>query len=222
MKNNKFLMNAVIVILFTLFNIIVFQAPLEHTDGFWYVYGFTCIAFAMQLYVTNGVLVSDEKIKSKFLGYSVAYVSGAYLLVQLLLCYFVMVNSDIAQWKIIVLNSIVLAFALIGVCFTQIGKNYIGSIDEKVANKTSFIRIVSTDAEIVFSELKDEKEREAMSKLMDVIKYSDPVSSPALAEVEKEISNKMVKLKECEKKVVVIENLEKLFVKRNLICKARK
>ena len=222
MKNNKILMNVVLGILFVVFNVIVFQIPVIHTDSYWIVYGFTCVAFAMQFYVWNLTLTSNEEIKSKFLGYPITNVSVLYFFVQLLVCWYVMVNNNIEQWKVIIINVVVLGTASSCICFTQVGKNYIGDIDKKVAAKVEFIKDTMVELNLISNELKETDEKQAMEKLIEIVRYSDPMSSEKLAGLEKEIETKITELKNSNKSLEIINLLQKKFVERNARCQAFK
>lgn len=222
MKNNRLLFCLIFVIAFAVFNVAVFQLPIDRTEIFWITYGFTCVAFAILFAVWNRCFFLDETPKSRFLGYGITYVATYYFVAQLVLFVIVLGVPDIKKWLVIIANTVLLGIGLIGICSTQIGKNYIGSIDQKVAIKVDFIKNILVDLELIANDLTDTEEKRAMDKLLETVRYSDPMSSDKLAGIEQEIDTKVSELKFAENKLAALNLLEKLFVERNAKCKAYK
>ena len=222
MKNNKVLLMAVIAIAFAVFNVVTFQLPVDRTNPFWWTYGFSCVAFLLLAVVWYRSFFLDEELKSRFLGYPITYVATYYFIAQMLLFAVVLCVPDAKEWLIIIANTVLLGIALIGICFTQIGKNYAFSIEEKVAVKVNFIKNTMVELELIANDLTGTEEKQAMEKLLETVRYSDPMSSEKLAGLETEIEVKITELKNSDNPLEIINSLQKKFVERNAKCKAYK
>ena len=222
MKNNKVLLMAVIAIAFAVFNVVTFQLPVDRTNPFWWTYGFSCVAFLLLAVVWYRSFFLGEELKSRFLGYPITYVATYYFIAQMLLFAVVLCVPDAKEWLIIIANTILLGIALIGICFTQIGKNYIGSIDEKIAEKNSFIKKQIYQLEILCSNVSNETVRNKLVSLIEEIRYSDPISDKKVEDIERKINIKIGELKYVDNIGISIDELKLLVKQRNELCKMYK
>ena len=61
----------------------------------------------------------------------------------------------------------------------------------------------------------NQEEKNRLEKLIEVVKYSDPMSNGKCQEVESQIMNKMYILENSDDKLAVMEEMENLFEERN-------
>ena len=149
MKNNKFLLYAVIVIAFVTFNIVVFQLPINKTEVFWWSYGFSCISYIVLLIIFHNVFCIEEEIKSRFLGFPIVYIGILYFFIQLVFFSVTLFYQNIPKWIVIIVNTLLLGLTMILISFTQIGKNYVKSIDEKNQDEVLFTKGVVMKLEVL-------------------------------------------------------------------------
>lgn len=101
-----------------------------------------------------------------------------------------MIISPLPYWVGIILCAIVLGLNAIAVVKASIAIDIVGEIDEKVKERTFFIKSLTVDAENLISRAKSEAVKAECKKVYEAVRYSDPMSSNALASIESEITIK--------------------------------
>ncbi len=215
MKKNKGLAYAALLITFIIFNVIAFVAPTAKTSTFWIAYAFSFIAFALQIVVWNIAFRGTKTLKSKFLGISLIAVGTIYFTVQIAAFAVFMFFPTIANWIAIVVCSLILGISLICLIGTEVARDEIARVESKVEKKVFYIKSLQVDAEILANTETDPNIKAALIKLAEAIRFSDPMSNEALADLEKEISDKFAELKTAENKVEIIKVLDLLIIERN-------
>lgn len=215
MKKNKGMAYAVLAIAFVLFNIIAFTVPTAKTVTFWIAYIFTAIAFALQIGIWIFSFKGADSFKSKFLGISLIAVGITYLFVQNIAFVIFMVLPVTASWIAVVVCALILGISAICLIGTETGKGEIKRIEEKVEKKVFYINSLQVDIEMLASAEIDANTKADLSKLAEKIRFSDPVSNDALADLEADISAKVKELKTNEDKATIIEALDSLIAERN-------
>lgn len=219
-------------ILLALFNVISFvsvgwaETP-KYTPSFWIGYIFITIAFIGQLICTYFAL-KDNDSKKTF--YNISLISTSYtgLILSFVFGGLCMIISPLPYWIGIILCAIVLGLNAIAVVKASIAIDIVGEIDEKVKGRTFFIKSLTVDAENLISRAKSEAVKAECKKVYEAVRYSDPMSSNALASIESEItikfsnfsnavvSNKFNVASECATELVI------LIDERNKKCKLLK
>lgn len=216
-----------LAILLVVFSVIAFVAPFEKTAVFWFAYIFGVIALAYQLYVFK-IAFSGEGIKSKFYGFPIARIGFIYLVVQLIVSLIEMILSDVMPvWLMIIINVIIMAFALVGCIATDAMKKEIERQDVKLKKDVSNMRALQSLSVALVGQC-NENVKKQVQDLADEFRYSDPVTSDATAEFENELSEVMNELQKS-----IIDNDDEavkslcvrgtgLLAERNRICKLEK
>ena len=118
-----------------------------------------------------------------------------------------MIISPLPYWIGIILCSIVLGLNAIAVVKASAAIDIVCEIDEKVKERTFFIKSLTVDAENLISRAKSEAVKAECKKVYEAVRYSDPMSSNALASIESEITITFAKLSEA----VVDDNIETVY-----------
>jgi len=226
---NKGIFFVSVFIIIAVYNVVVFVIPFNRGGGFWTGYGFSMLA--MLLTATVGFFVFDkETLKSKFYGIPLIYVVWRYLIIQLIISFFEIVLDFIPipfQYGL-ALNTIILGACLIGLFTVKLAKDEIERIDKKVKEKVFYIKSLQVDIEGLVGKVSDDSLKNLLKDLVEVIRYSDPMSSPQLAAIENKIEARSAALTEAVEKsdgetVKVLSNdLQQLFAERNKKCKILK
>ena len=101
-------------------------------------------------------------------------------------------------------------------------KEYKLELEEKVEKKVFYIKSLQVDIEMLASAERDADTKAALTKLAEKIRFSDPMSSEVLAELEAEITAKVKELKTAENKAAIITVLDLLLTERNKKAKLLK
>lgn len=222
MKKKNGLGYAVLGILFVLFNTIAFVIPTDKTPTFWIAYAFTVIAFAAQIGVWKPAFGNADTPKSRFFGIPVIHIGIVYLIAQLIAFAVFMVVPTLPAWIAVVASVLLLGISAVCLIATETGRDEIKRVEEKVQRKVFYIKALQTDIEILAEQEEDGDIKTALAKLVDTIRFSDPMSSETLADIETQISDKVAKLKNTDNKAVIIEELNLLLAERNRKAKTLK
>ena len=222
MKKNSVMAYAVLAISFTLFNVIAFVIPTAKTATFWIAYAFTVIAFASQIAIWKVAFNGANTLKSKFLGIPLIPVGITYWIIQIIAFVVFMALPLTASWIAVVVCALILGISAICLIGTEIGREEISRVEEKVEKKVFYIKSLQVDIEMLSSTESDVDTKAALIKLAEKIRFSDPMSNEALAELEAEISAKVKELKTAENKAEIITVIDSLIVERNKKAKLLK
>lgn len=218
-KRSGYLILAIVLVVFA---VVAFVAPFEKTPVFWASFVFALLAICFQIPLWNKAL-SGETLKSKFLGFPVLHIGIAYMIIQLIVSIIMMAVPGIPLWIAIILDVVILAITCGLVASGGVARTAIEETEEKLKAKTSFIKNLKADVDVLISKETDTEVKEALRKLSDEIRYSDPMSSVALESIEAEISEKLMSISSSvESKMDVITEISGLIKQRNIKCKALK
>ncbi|MBQ8202979.1 MAG: hypothetical protein IJZ75_01695 [Clostridia bacterium] len=222
MKKNKGMAYAVLAIAFVLLNVIAFAVPTAKTATFWIAYVFTAVAFASQIAIWQFAFNDADTLKSKFLGIPLISVGITYLIVQIIAFAVFMTLPLTASWIAIVVCALILGISAICLIGTETGREEINRVEEKVEKKVFYIKSLQVDIEMLVSTETDADIKAELTKLAEKIRFSDPMSNEALADLEAEIADKIKELKTAENKSAIITVLDSLITEQNKKAKLLK
>ena len=186
MKKDGTRVAIVSLIVFALYNLIVFVIPFSHTESFWLSYAFTLVAFAVMVASIYIAFIKNPDAKSRFYGFSVARVGVIYFGAQLAVSLFVMILADVFGWKLpLLVYAIGLGAALVGLVSTEAVVTHIKTLENTQKAETARIRILHGKA----SQLAALSGNAAVKALAEELRYSDPVSNSACTEAENNLAS---------------------------------
>lgn len=176
-----------------LFNVITFVTPNEihgvsKFDGlFWVAYALITIVFIGQLVCAYFAFRADS-LRKTFYNISLIRVSLSALIAILVVGGLCMAVIQIPTWVGIIACCILLAVNIIAIVRTAAAIQAVSDVDTKVKSKTLFIKLLTAQAQALMARAGDEPLQETARTVYEAIRYSDPMSDPALAAVEDKIS----------------------------------
>ena len=218
----KVMAYSVLGIALALFNVLAFAIPTEKTATFWIAYAFSVIAFGLQIGIWNFAFKGADSLKSKFLGIPLVVVGARYLAVQVIAFAVFMAFPLLPTWIAIIVCSVVLGISAICLIGTETGREEIKRVEDKVEKKVVFIKSLQVEVELLAETESDQEIKAALLKLAEKIRFSDPMSSDALTEIEAEILEKVKELKIAENKTAAIAVTSALVTERNQKAKILK
>ena len=221
MKKNSTKGYVILGILFVLISIIAFAVPTVKTATFWIAYVFTAAAFAAQIIIWKKAL-GKEELKSKFLGFPVVHIGIVYAIVQTVAFAVFLFVPTLPTWSAIVVCSVIAGVSVVCMISADAGRNEIERVEAKVQKKVFYIRELQVDIELLADNESDAAVKTALAQLAERIRYSDPMSSEQLADLENKISSKVAELKATASKMEIITELNSLLDQRNEKCKILK
>lgn len=214
-------------ICFALFNAIVFLTPIEHSGGFWIGYVFTTIAFFGQFGCTYKAFKA-ENLKKCFYNVPLITISYTGLIVTLIAGSVCMAIPDIPNWLGIIVCLIVLGITAVAVISAGAAGSIVDNLDQKVEEKATFIRTLTIDVENLMNRANAPMLKNQCKKVFEAVRYSDPMSSKELSDVEQRIQEEFDILTDaviaddldCTESAV--KELLTLIAERNKKCRAFK
>ena len=187
----------VLAIVLAVFSLIAFAIPFAHTAVFWIAYGFGVFAILFQLYIFKTSFAGNGDAKSRFYGFPIARLGIYYLVAQLILSVVEMALAGlIPTWPAIIINVLALAFALIGCITAETMRDEIVLQDHKLKKNVSTMRELQSLAASMVGQCGDEEMKNAVKKIADELRFSDPVSSDATAELEAEMRSQLADIQQ--------------------------
>lgn len=222
MKKNSTKGYVILGILFVLISIIAFAVPTVKTATFWIAYVFTAAAFAAQIGIWKTALGKEGTLKSKFLGFPVVHIGIVYAIIQTVAFAVFLFVPTLPAWSAIVVCSVIAGVSAVCMISADAGRNEIEQVEAKVQKKVFYIRELQVDVELIAAAETDTDTKAALTQLAEKIRFSDPMSSEELADLENKISVKAMELKTAANKVEIITELTSLLDERNKKCKILK
>ena len=222
MKKRPVLPYLALAIGFVLFHVIALVIPSEKTATFLVAYAFTVLAFLVQAPLWKLALAKRETLKSKFLGIPVIYVGLLYLLLHLIAFAVFMAVPMLPAWLATVLCAAITALSFLGVIGARAGVGMIERTEDRIKTKRAFIQFLQIDLEMLAEGEPDPTVKAALIRLSEAVRFSDPMSSELLEDLEAKIAAKAEALKGASDKLPLIGEIELLLTERNKKCKALK
>lgn len=219
----------VLVLLFVVYTLIVLAVPFAKGGMFWLTYLFTAAAFVVQAYVFKLSFEKKAGAKSKFYGFPIARVGVLYLAVQIMLGLVFMALAAVAPvWLALVLYLALLAAAAVGVIATDSIRDEVERQDTQLKKDVATMRALQSKAAALPARCEDTTAKAALEKLAEEFRYSDPVSAPALADLETDMAAIMEELSAAVTDgdnaavLALCKKISATLAERNRLCKLNK
>lgn len=226
--NNKTRFYIIDAAVFVAFTVIAFAVPFAKNGVFWLAYIFGVIAIAAQIYVYPKAF-EGESARSKFYGFPIAKLSTIYLIVQLILSILCMAISKVLPtWVPVVVFIVLLAAAVIGFVAAEGIRTEVERQDVKLVKDVSTMRALQSKVYALPALCTDAEGKAALEQLAEAMRFSDPVSSNALADVERELSGQIDTLQQAvvdADKAAILALCRSTTItlnERNRLCKLNK
>lgn len=213
---------AVGAVLFAVYSVLML-VPFERTVVLWVEYAFGALSILVATLCCGRL--DAGSLRECFLKYPKALAVAALSAVQLVLGVAVAATPGFPVEVAVVVSTLLLgASVALGLVLSK-GAACIAKVDEETALTTSFMNDVRLRLEDVRANLSGEA-AEQVGRLVEKARYADPVSSPATAEVDNDLSQAIGRLEQAlvsdADPTVSIEEVSKALDQRSRICKARK
>ena len=224
MKNNKtkntVAFGLIYVILLGVFNLLVFTISKSRNDVFWLSYGFMTLAFVVQI-VSMFMSFKSADVETAFFGIPLASFSVFYLCAELVIGALFMIFQMASFTLALVIQVLVLAVFLIIAIISLLSRDTVQQISDNVKEHVSNLKSVLVDIEMLMDGCTDPELKADLRKLSETVKYSDPISNDAVADVEQRIMRKISELRiniddnQIADAKQSCADLERLYVERN-------
>ena len=220
---------AVYAIVLAAFCVLYFVIPFPKSGAAWAMFAFSLVA------IIGGCGISwyafkNEGLKSKIYGFPMFKIGFAYTSIQMIFGLAIMIAGsfvEIPVWIPVVVSVIILALTGIGIIGTDNARDIITEQQAQTQASVKQMKMFRLDMQYIVDSCTDAELKKPLEKLADNFKYSDPVSSDELVEIEANLQSQVKKLaalvstdKEAAK--AQITEVSNLLADRNRRCKELK
>ena len=234
MKKNFKYFGITWIVGFVLFNAITFLIPNEvfgvtrfDKGVFWIAYALITLSFIAQL-ITAYKFIKDDSNEKMFLNIPLLRTGYMAIIVSLIVGMVFMIFPVLPAWIGAVVCLLIAGYFVIACVKASAVANIVADIDAKVKTKTAFIRMAIVEAENILARATTTEIKVEIKKVYEALKYSDPMSNPALDDIEQDIDNGLKELKKAvtDSNVTKVEEISARLLlnvkERNSKCKLLK
>ena len=172
-------------VLLMLYILLAFLIPFVKTAVFWISFVFTLVAFAVTGWALYTAFLKKPDATSRFYGFPIARIGviygGGQLVVGLL---FMALGKWIPAWLVVLVYAAMLGATVIGLVSADAVVETIHTQDGKLKKDVAFMRVLQSKA----NQMAAQSSLPEVQQFCENVRYSDPVSSEALAEIEGALS----------------------------------
>ena len=223
MKKNTIRWWVLLGVVLVVYNVLAFALPFPKTAVFAVSYLFSMIAILAQIYVIRTAFYRGEGVKSKFYGFPIAKVGVIYLAIQLIGgLVFMALGLAVPVWLPLVLYVVLLGIAV------DAARDEVVRQEVKLEKNVSRMREFQAKGQALVALNKVPEAARPLEKLAENLRFSDPVSNEALAEIEDRLAECLAQLQSevaAQKKEQILslcQQAEQVLAERNQLCKLSK
>jgi len=229
MAKNEKRVCIVLAIILAVFAVVSLAVPFVKGGVFLLSFVFGIVAIAVQLYVLKSAFGKNESPRSKFYGFPIAKIGFVYMVVQLLLSFMFMAIGFICPiWIPVIIYVLLLGITAIGFIAADVTRDEIERQDVVLKADTECMQSLRSIVYPLSGQIADIECSKLLKNLAEEFKYSDPVSSESIKDIEGELAALVGELQNAvvDTDVEAIEALcQKINVtltERNRLCKLTK
>lgn len=212
-------------VLLMLYILLAFLIPFVKTAAFWISFVFTLVAFAVTGWALYTAFLKKPDARSRFYGFPIARIGVLYGGIQLAAgLLFMALGKWIPAWLAVLVYAALLGAAVIGLVSADAVVETIHTQDQKLKKNVAFMRSLQSKA----NQMAAQCSLPEVQQFCENVRYSDPVSSEALAEIEGDLSAAVDDLQAaivegnngriCQ----LAQKADNLLCERNRLCKLNK
>ena len=232
MSKNRIRFYVSLAIIFAIFSVIAFAVPFRHNAVFWLSYAFAVVAVLVQLYsYPKAFDFEGHDVRSKFYGFPLARLTTVYLIAQLVLSLLFMIvakYTEVKTWIPVVLYAVLLGVFAIGFIAADSMKEEVERQDTVHKARVDTMRALQSKSVFIASQCDDSETKKALDAFAEALRFSDPVSSDALKDIEENLTGLVEELgnavldKDYSATRTLCAKASSLLADRNRMCKLNK
>lgn len=232
MSRNRVRFYISLAVVFALFCMVAFVLPVERAAVFWLSFLFAVVAVAAQVYAWPRAFdFEGHDVRSRFYGFPLARLAVLYLIAQLalsLICMLLCLVVKVPVWLPVLLFASLLGAFVVGLLAVDAVKEEVERQDEVLKAQVYTVRSLHSKTASLAAQCADPETKKLLDKLAEDFRYSDPVSTDALVDIEDELIAQVDELQSAvlEKDYAAVQALcakaEATLAERNRRCKLNK
>lgn len=231
MKKNTIRWWVILTAVLVVYNVIAFAVPFPKNAVFLLSWVFTMISIITQICVIRTAFYQGEGTKSKFYGFPIAKIGVMYLACQIVLGLAFMAMglvTAVPMWIPLVLYVGLLGASAIGFVAVDAVRDEVERQDTTLKKDVSCMQSLQFKAMAILGQLERGPVKEAAEKFAEALRFSDPVSSESLREIESELSCCVDDIRQAitdgdsAGAIALLKHANALLLERNRLCKLNK
>lgn len=230
MKKKTISILSVYGIAFLMYCVLFFAIPFEKTGAVIPTFLFSVLALILGMLVVLYAAQKGETLQSKLYGFPILKLGILYTVIQLVFGILIWIlNSfvEVPNWLVVVLSVLWLGCVAIGLIAVDNSQDVIEQIEKKSESQLTASKSFRIELDDIVNACENETVRSALENLAEEIRYSDPVSSEELEEIEHRINEELKNLRELlnskeELELQKIKEIKRMVADRNRRCKLLK
>ncbi len=210
----------VYLILLGVMNLLVFLIFPERNEVFWLSYVFMTLAFVLQA-ISLGMALKSVEVETMFFGIPLISFSVYYLGAALVIGLIFMIFQGAPFALALVLQILLMAAFLIVAIISLLARDTVQAIGDNVKTKVVTLKSTLVDVELLEASATDPDLKNQLHKLAETVKYADPMTTPAIEDVENRIRARINQLRievenaQVQDAIASCKALEMLYLERN-------
>lgn len=212
-------------VVLALYLLVAFLIPFAKTAVFWLSFGFTLAAFGVTAFSLYIAFLKKPDARSRFYGFPIAKIGVIYGGAQLLLgLLFMALGKWVPVWVAALVYAIALGAAVIGLVSADAVVEEIHAQDEQLKANVAFMRALQSKV----NQMAAQCSLPEVKQFSEEVRYSDPVSSDALSDIERDLS---AAVDDLQAAIVdgdngaasqLVKKADNLLKERNRLCRLNK
>lgn len=218
---------AIYLLIFLVYNLFVFLFLEPATPVFWISYAFMVAAFAAHM-ISMWLSFKEVTVEAAFLGIPLASFSVYYFFAELFTSLVFMIFQQAGVKLAVFLQVLFLAAFLIFAIIAVMTRDATVRVNENIRQKVYDLKTMRVDVELLRDACADPVVKDKLRRLADTVRYSDPMSSDAVAGVEAQIHQQLdaltlaVRGGQTAQALALCDAVSALFAERNQRLKLSK
>lgn len=226
-NKNKVMIGIIYAIVFVVYNIVVFTLFRAKTPVFWISYLLVVLAFVLH-FITTRLAFRDSAIETSFYGIPLASISTFYLLAQIgvsiIFIIFQQMFSGTGITKAaVVIQVVMLAIFIVVAIIAIMSRDAVQAVNDTVREKVTTHKTTLFQIEMIRDTTTHPELKNAVGKLVETVKYSDPITNESIADVDARIEYTLNELRvysdanQTQEALAAVKDLELMYLERNRI-----
>ena len=203
----------------------------KNNAAYWISFLFGLASLGVQAYVMKTAFDKGEPLRSKFYGYPIAKIGVTYLAVQIAVSFVFMAMGFIVRvpaWAALVVCVLITGVFSVGFISADIMRDEVERQDKQLVKDVKTMRALQSKTAFIVSQCTDTGLKPMLRELSEKFRFSDPVSSQALAEIENDLTATVDELQaavmenDIDSAKVLCAKVAATLEQRNTMCKLSK
>ncbi len=194
-KKSSLMLALIYLVIFAVYNLIVFLVFKNFNAVFWISYGFMLLAYIIHIGCIFSI-AKNPNVKALFFGIPLGSFSIYFVLAELFTSFVFMVFKANASVKVtIVIQALLLCvFAVIAIV-SIMTRDAVHNVEQKIKGNVNFVKSINVDVEMLIQRSTNSEVTCTLKRLSETIKYSDPMANSVVAAQEQMIMQYMAELR---------------------------